>query len=339
MTIGESINQYNRQYSPYMGSLVNHLPMGQLALYQMTKEADQAEKYARYFTERFTIDLVAKNSVPAATLEECVGNRARYADCLPVTEEMIQKQGLKPAVAAVLNQYLSGMSSGLFHVLIRLAYAVEGAELEKVLEEEAARALSYYVTGYRESGLLTRKINPDEIIDEMHKLKDHAGINKLLNEQPSLGRKLKALYESDVYHEQGFILGGTEKDKVTGLLDLTIPAFIQSNNILVLHCITGLHALLNLKPYFNEFEKALDVYFTCCLTHLLTVDSLTFNERPLNKREDKSEIGWDELFSRGSQSRDVHTIKFTYTCHQLETRHGFDQSGLKEAALFRIEQD
>jgi hypothetical protein len=339
VTIGESINQHNRQYSPYMGSLVNHLPMGQMALYQMTKDLDRVEEYARYFTERFSIDPVTKNSVSAASLEECVGQRARYAECLPVPKEMIEKQGMESTVAAVLNQYMLGMSSGLFHVLIRLAYAVEGAEMERVLEEEVARALSYYVTGYRKAGVLDRKINLDEIMDEMNKLKDHSGISRLLNEQPSMSRKLEALYNSDLYYEQGFIIGGTEKDKVTGILDLAIPAFLQSNNIVVLHCITGLHALLNLKPFFNDFEQALDVYFTCCLTHLLTVDGLTFHESAWNKKESKTDIGWEELLSRGSQSRDVHTIKFTYTSHQLEARHGFEQSGIKGAALYRIERD
>lgn len=338
VTIGESINQHNRQYSPFMGSLVNHLPMGQLVLYQMTKELDRVEEYARYFTERFSIDPVAKNSVSAASMEECVSQPACYAECLPVTKEMIEKQGMEATVAAVLNEYMLGMSSGLFHVLIRLAYAVEGAEMEKVLEEEVARALSYYLTGYREAGVLDREINLDEIMDEMNKLKDHSGISKLFNEQPSIGRKLEALYNSDLYYEQGFIIGGTEKDKVTGLLNHAISAFLHSNNIVVLHCITGRHALLNLKPFFNDFEQALDVYFTCCLTHLLTIDGFTFHESILGKKESKTDIGWEDLFSRGSQSRDIHTTKFTYTSHQLETRYGFKQSGKKEQLCIELSE-
>lgn len=336
MTIGDSINRFNRKYSPYMGNLVNHLPMGQLALYKMTRNVASADEYARYFTERFAIDPVETNSKPATSLDECIGNRSSYAACLPVISEIIEKQGVDTAVASVLNQYLTGMSSGLFHVLIRLAYAVEGAEIEEQLKEEVTRALSYYATGYRGAGLLTRNISPKDIVYEMQKLSTDPEVQHLLSQQPSMGKKMKALYDSDLYQDRGFILHGTEKDKVEGLLSFFVPAFLQSNNIVVLHCITGLHALMNLKKYFNDFDHAVDVYTTCCLTHLLTVDGLTFIESSNDHVESIVEISWNELFSQGSQSKDVHTIKFTYTCHQLELLHGFDQSGLKKAALYRI---
>ena len=336
MTIGDSINRFNRKYSPYMGNLVNHLPMGQLALYKMSDNVALADEYARYFTAHFAIDPLEINSEPANSLDECLGNRSRYAACLPITRKMIKQQGLDTAVSSVLNQYTSGMSSGLFHVLIRLAYAVEGAEIEEQLEEEVSRALSYYVSGYREAGLLTRKISPQDIVSEMKKLSADPEIQQLLNQQSSMGKKMKALYASDLYQKRGFILQGTEKNKVAGLLSLFVPAFLQSNNIVVLHCITGLHALMNLKKYFRDIDHALDVYTTCCLTHLLTVGGLTFSEPGQNYGENNTEIHWNELFSEGSLSKDVHTIKFTYTCQQLESRHGFDQSGLKEAASYRI---
>ena len=333
MTIGESINRYNKSYSPYMKNLVNHLPMGQLALYQMTGNVERAEEYAQYFTQRFSIDPVNPETESANSLAACVGKRDRYEECLPLTRDMIRKAGMKTAVTELLSKYMTGMSSGLFHVLIRLAYAVEGAELEKELEEEVARALAYYVTAYREAGRLERRIDPADILDEMMELTKHPDIRQILADQPTLGKRLKELYASDVYHDQGFLLEGTESEKAAGLLSLLVPAFINSNNMVVLHGITGLHALLNLKDVFTDFNEALDVYTTCCLTHLLTVDDLVIE--PLTAtRED---LPWETLLINGSQSRDVHTIKFTYTCHQLEMRHGYTNAGLRNAARFRIE--
>jgi hypothetical protein len=332
MTIGDCINRYNEKYSPYMKNLVNHLPMGQLALYQMTDSVEKAEEYARYFTGRFQIDPVDQEAAPAASLEECVGMRDQYARCLPLTRKLIRDHGLAEAVAGILNPYMSGMSSGLFHVLIRLAYAVEGAELDESLEEETARALAYYVTAYREAGLLERRIDPEAAAAEMQALVNAPEIRALLEQHPSLGKKLKALYESPAYREKGFLFRGTEGEKVRGLLRILVPAFMRSNNIVVLHGITGLHALLNLKEHFQDFDRAFDVYTTCCLSHLLTVDKLDYH--PLRASEEVPD--WRFLLTAGSRSRDVHTIKFTYTCHQLENRHGYTGAGLQEAAAFRI---
>ena len=36
--------------------------------------------------------------------------------------------------------------------------------IDKNLKEEAARSLAYYITAYREAGLLSRKINGNNII-------------------------------------------------------------------------------------------------------------------------------------------------------------------------------
>ncbi len=335
MTIGTLINEFGKHYSPYMGSLVNHLPMGQLALYQMTQDLEKVEVYSQYFTNRYTIDPVETEVESADSLSDCVGKRELYSACLPLTQAMVREKGFEASVRYVLNQYPLGMSSGLFHVLIRLAYAVEGAEMERDLEEEVARALAYYVTAYREIKVLERRIPASDVVNEIIKLTENPLIRQELQEQPSMGQMMKALYNSDVYQKEGFLIQGEEREKVSGLLSALVPAFTQSNSIVVLHCITGLHALLNLKPFFDDFEESLDIYSTCCLTHLLTVEDLNYREGLPGKTEND----WENMLQKGSESKDVHTIKFTYTGHQLDNRHGYDQENLKEAVRFRIEKN
>ena len=38
MAISKIINYYGEKHRPYMGGLVNHLPMGQLAIYKMSND-------------------------------------------------------------------------------------------------------------------------------------------------------------------------------------------------------------------------------------------------------------------------------------------------------------
>ena len=313
-----------------MGNLVNHLPMGQLALYKLSGNLDLVKDYSDYFKQRFQINQMKENEHKADSLESCLGNRELYESCLILIREQIKEKGIDKLVKEVLNQYPLGMSSGLFHVLIRLAYAVEGAELEEKLEEEVARALAYYITAYREAGVLTRHIPISEIFNEMNMLVGHKKIKKLLETQPSTGKQMKVLYENKIFMELGFVLEGSEEEKIKGLISLLLPVFDLSSSIVVLHCITGLHALVNLKEYFDDFENAFDIYTTCCIAHLLTVDDLTYHEHDKNSEP----LNWDEFIALCLTSRDVHTIKFTYSCHELYQRYNIE--GLKRSAHKKI---
>ncbi len=330
MNIGAIINNYGELYTPYMGSLVNHLPMGQLALYQLTGDLEKVIDYSEYFTRQFRINKVEGKATRSESFESCVGKREQYESCLILVQERINKDGTEPVIREVLNTYPLGMSSGLFHVLIRLAYAVEGANLDKQLEDEVARALAYYVTAYREAGLLKRTVERDQLHIEMNQLANHARIRSILNAKPSMCQQMKALYEDEVYCGNGFVVEGNEEEKITGLITLLLPVFDQSVSIVVLHCITGLHALVNLKPYFEDFNQAIDIYTTCCITHLLTVEGLTFEKHD----HKSSNLNWEKIKEQGAVSRDVHTIKFTYTCHELDQRYQIE--GLMNSALNKI---
>jgi hypothetical protein len=330
MTIGELIIEYGKKDSPYMGNLVNHLPMGQLALYRLSGNLDLVKDYSDYFKLKFQINQIKETTDKPDSLNACLGKRELYESCLLLIRERIKQEGKDTLVSEVLNQYPLGISSGLFHVLIRLAYAVEGAELDDKLEEEVARALAYYITAYREAGVLNRRVPVAEIFDEMNELVRHKKIRKLLDAQPSTGRQMKALYENNTFMEMGFLMEGSEDDKIKGLISLLLPVFDQSSSIVVLHCVTGLHALVNLKKYFNNFENAFDIYTTCCLAHLLTVEDLAYS-KPI---EESLSLNWNEMIGQCLSLTDVHTIKFTYSCHELYLRYSIE--GLKRSAQFKM---
>ena len=79
----------------------------------------------------------------------------------------------------------------------------------------------------------------------------------------------------------------------------------------------------------------MDIYTTCWLMHLFTVE----NPDDQQRIPEKTKLDWKTLFQERSESRDVHTIKFTYTGHQLENKHVYCKSGFTQAVKFRIDKD
>lgn len=333
MKISALINEYTKDYSPYMRGLVNHLPMVQLALYFMTNDLEKVEDYSKYYEDRFHIDPIKDVTTIVKSIDECVGKRDLYEPLLEYLNRYVDDENIEEYINYILNTYPFGMSSGIFHTLIRLAYAVEGYKEDSDLLDEVKRSLSYYVTGYREASLFAREIQPVNIISEMNMLKDHEALKNVINTQNSRGKKMKALYNNNTYMKDlGFIIQGYEENKIKALLDLTLLAFINSKgsgDIIILHCITGLHALIVLMDYFNDFNYALDILTTCIVTHLMTVDNLDLN--PIRENVTDS---FDDLISQGVESPDVHTIKFTYSTNEIYRK--YNRNDLKFAALKRI---
>ncbi|MBU5313327.1 questin oxidase family protein [Tissierella carlieri] len=330
MSIGKLINEYGKEFSPYMRGLVNHLPMAQLALYQMTKDFEKVKSYTESYVKIVNIDLIKKEYPQCNSFEECLGKRELYESCLELVKKEIQKKNINEVIRYVLNTYSLGMSSGLFHALIRVAYAVEGLKIEEDLVDEVARSLAYYITTYREADLFKRKISGLKIIEEMDGIMNNSHIRELLESKNTMGRKIRALYDDEEYLKLGFVIDGKEEEKVKALLHILLPSFIKSGSIVILHCITGLHALIVLKEYYDNFENVLDILTTCIITHLLTQDDLSF----ISKKDRIIDFSWNNIISMGRESTDVHTLKLTYSCSQLSKL--YDMIELKKAAKKRI---
>ncbi|HZK32885.1 MAG TPA: hypothetical protein VFC60_00160, partial [Tissierellaceae bacterium] len=219
-----------------------------------------------------------------------------------------------------------------FHTTIRLAYAIEGFKLDSGLKKEVERALAYYITAYRKGGLFERELSKDKGLEDMNKLIENPKVKEIRKSNLSRGQKLKNLYNSEDFIREGFIIKGQEEDKVKGLLKILIPAFYNSNSIAVLHCITGLQAVVTLKDYFKDYERALDVLTTTAIAHLLTQEDLDISIVDTNI--DKS---WNEIIEEASKSRNVHTLKIAYTSEKLDKI--FNVPELKYAVNFRIEEE
>lgn len=332
MELSELINTSARKQSPYMKGLVNHLPMGQIALFKLTQDLDKVASYTEYYNKHFKVDPILDDYATASSLEECLGNRHRYEACLDIITKEIRTTGMDQMVRYVLNTYPLGISSGIFHVTIRLAYAAEAATHDEMLIEEVARALAYYVTAYREITPIHRKISRDQFQNNMNSLLQTTEVRMILDKNLSLGQTLKAFYQTPDVLDNFALIEGDEKEKMQGLLDICLPAFNHTQDIIALHCVTGLHAMYVLKDYFNNFNEALDNFTSAVTAHLLTINGVAFQEADSNQ----TLPSWSELITLGTDSRAVHTLKFTYTCHELYDVHPREE--LKRALLHQIKK-
>ena len=330
MTIGEIINHYGEDYTPYIGGLVNHLPMGQLAIYKMTKDLRKVKSFTKSFLERNNIDEIKDSYSTINTIEETVGDRSLYKPCLDILRRELNPENLDNYVNDILNKYILGLSSGLFHTSIRLAYAIEGIKLDPILISEVERALSYYITGYRESKLFTRQIQDSKIREEMDKLANDNLVRDILKDKETLGKKIKAMYSEKDFIDKGFIIEGDSKDKIMALLDLLIPEYYLTGNFVVLHCITGLHAIIVLKDYFDDYSLTLNILTTSIIVHLLAIENNNYG----SDIDDFTHISWDAILNVASDQLDAHAVKLAYTCFKLDKL--YNKKGLKDIAIKRI---
>lgn len=131
--------------------------------------------------------------------------------------------------------YPLGISSGIFHVTIRLAYATEAAAFDDKLIEEVARALAYYVTAYREITPIHRMTSRDQFQSNMKRLLETVEVRSILDKNLSLGKTLNTFYQNPTVLEKFALIEGDEKEKIQGLLDVCLPAFYHTQNIIALH--------------------------------------------------------------------------------------------------------
>ena len=332
MSLGKLINKYGEVYTPYVGELVNHLPMGQVALYKLGHDLDKVEKFTKDYTEKYRIDRVKDfyEKIETDTLDDYLGNRYHYEDCLNFIKKLSEEMGIEDLTEYILNKYAFGMSSGLFHTVIRLSYAIEAYKIDKLAEDEVKRALAYYVTAYKEGKAFSRRIDGKNIIEEMKKLKNNEYLASLIEGNDTFGKKLKGLYEDEFFIESAFTLKGSKEEKVNSMLEFLVPNYYYSKSFIVLHCITGLHALTTLEDYIDDFDRVLDIFTSFVFTHILVIDYSNYRLRVKNK----AGLTWRYILSMALEEKDVHSIKLAYTSYELYKK--YPKECLKDIALGRL---
>lgn len=318
MDIGCIINEYAEGYSPYVGKLVNHLPMSQWAIFKITNNPSKVQEYTDRYVKEFDLEHLEDlntNEKIEDTIDTCLGNREKYEECLYLIKKMCEYKDIKVLSKEILNEYDLGLSSGLYHPLIRLAYALEGYKTYSEMEEEVQRSLAYYIISYRESIIFKKKYDDYscEVIDNIYE--DGKLINTIKQEK-TLGKRIKALYSSKYYRDNGFIVEGTPREKIYKTLIFFSKLQTKTNSVILSHCITGMHALSLLEKYFDDFDRAVDIAITSMLSHIAAAD---IKYIPID--DDNYLVSWDYIMSRAEDTKDPHDLKLVYAIYELDKKY------------------
>lgn len=332
MFLSQIVNNYGKMYSPYIRGKVNDLPMTQIALYKMSGDIEKVKNHTDLFLENVSFEPLKSDYPKVNSIDECLGRKELYGSCLDLMERKIDREGVDQVLHHVLNTYTLGLSSDLFHTIIRVAYALEGYKTEEELKDEVARSLAYYLTSYSEGKSFTREISGMDTFSEMTKIVENPYIDGIRKSNMPFGQKLNNIYRDREFTQKGFVIGGTEEDKVRFLLNFVLPAFTNSNDNVILHSITAIHAVVALKDYFDDFNNTLDILTSSIITHLMAMEKLDFT----NRDRTLVDFSWRNIICMGMESPDIHTIKLTYSCSELGKR--YEMVGLKKAVKKRIFQ-
>ena len=323
MTLRQLVDEYGWGLGPVVdrgpgrSRFVNHLPMGQAALQWMGQDEERIRAFSEHYLKRNNVLENRQGIAPAASLADCLGKEERYEACLGWFRQELTRREVPDLIGEVLNRWPRGLSGGLFHVTIRLAYAWEGWREDPEYRTEVARALPYFVTHSRETPAYVREVDPEDVPGEMERFLQAPGVRRLVDSGASMGSVLKSLGSMEDPEVPGFRVSGTPEEAAEALLRFLAGALVATPNIVVLHCITGLHGFWVLRELFEQPGEVLGLLTAAILHHLAIVENLSWSTPATLEA-----LSWEDICSQASQSNDVHTIKLAYTGRELDRSFG-----------------
>lgn len=291
MNIKEIINNYGIYSPEYGGGLTNHLPMAQFALYKMGASEDRIINHSNEYIEGKGIKRAIKYDFIINDISDELGDEKAYLNYVDYYRNQLRDNGMHKTVRNVLNELSGGLASGLFHGIIRVSYALESGN-----EEELCRALAFYSSIYKEIRFADRTINKAVLNEEL----------------------LKIIIDNS---DDNFYLEGELEEKEIALLESLTELYFSTGSFIVLHGITGFHALMNLKEYYDDFNEVFDRFTVCVQRALLRVTVDLFTKVIVENKHDS----WNELFALACSVNDPHTIKLVYSCNELSKIFNIDK--------------
>lgn len=302
MKINKLINGYG-MYGPFHSQgFVNHLPMAQYALYDLGATEAQIIRFADDYVKKFNL-AISSEVIKIEDWTSHLGHREAYAGYVHYFKDKIEKESLETVVKETLNVLLLGIGSALFHGLIRISYAITLGDLDEVSRALALLACCYQKIEF--SGTVIRAENMN------------VEIYRYISEREGL-----------------FYLESTTENKEKTMINSFVELYLSTGSFIVLHTITGLEALINLKLYFEDYEHVLDVYMISVLRALLRVTDKEYKKIVLNQQH-----SWSTISEITCDLINAHTIKFVYSCQVLNELYPNDNLRIASQIKLKLDHD
>jgi len=280
----------------YQGGLTNHIPMVLVALKELgVTEEKIAEKLDNYRQQKWLFDLTDSNTPIDDFSQEYINRTGFYLGEL-------NHKGEDIVVGEFINKNKLTISSGLFHGLIRLAYAKQVHHPLMI-----AQALAYYELTMGNVEFKATYIDESEFEESFSRLFNAYKELDYTFETEGTMNKLNEILTNELVSENLVYLKTPNRKYI---LDFILSHYLRTKDFYILHLVTGFEALLELEEYIYGFEDVLNHFFVLAQAFVL------FNTSTLiEDTQDTKSL--EELIKEVEHLVDFHDIKLFYSLVKL----------------------
>lgn len=297
----------------YSGGLTNHLPMVITALRLLGVEDEVVEEIAeKYVGDKSIVDLSNSGIENDAFNDEYVRLSNFFLG-------EIQDKSVEVVLKSTLSENQYSLQSGLFHGLIRIAYAyLENNDLL------IAQGLAYFEL-IKEELRLKGKAAEDVKSSFKTLIEARQGLN--LDEMYTM-QKINALLEKEEIADNLFYFNDFIKHKEQAV-SFFVDYYNKTKDFYILHVITGYHALHVLSQFFTNEEEVFQNFFMQSLVVML------INTHD-NYLEPTETANFKELNKKTPELTDAHDIKLFFSLCYFYERYEIEELKIAARLIFTI---
>ncbi len=327
--INSIVNLYGEKYEPaFGGGLSNHLPMAQVALYKLLDDSEAVTILSDHYVVAAGLEPIKENDYVVDNIGRHLGDPNYYGAYLEYFTNKSKTMPIEDLVKEALSILEKGLVGGAFHTIIKLAYGIESNNKDEII-----RALAYFASEYLAVPKAETSISLTQLEGHFDKVIKNLYFKTFQPEEGLFTTRLVSIFSEPEFETLDVKVDGNPDHIYEAMLKYAVEEYLHTGDFLELHTITSLHAIDVLKPYFNDFGQVMNTYVTAYIGCLITIT---------NREEDiVSHVArvstWNDLELYIKQTMDVHTIKFLYTCRELDKK--YDIGDFMTAVNIRLDQD
>jgi hypothetical protein len=285
VTLAALLDAGARFDAEYRGGLSNHLPMALIALRRLGADDTRLAAFAQGYSTRLGAAPAAEAFPAGDAWAGRLGERAAWPAYRSLFAEWLSYEGAERVLPQVLPALMPGCGAAAFHGLIRTAYALQTGHLR-----ELADALAYWSCRHLPLDGRPAATHQGLIFEAMQ----------------------------DAAAAPGFDAAVTALALDAGTLDRlaheAATLYAASGNFVVLHLVTGCHAMRVLLPLADEPLVALHHFSRAWLA----------GRRASGARRSQPArlLPWHKIVAAALASDDEHLIKLVDSCREEEAAYG-----------------
>lgn len=299
----------------YSGGLTNHLPMMMRALQNMNVDEEIIESLLDNYQDEKAIFDLTQNSVPKGEFEE------EYIVLTSHYLHELNDNGIKSTVREFMGRFKNVVPSGLFHGVIRLMYAVDSEELIQV-----AQALAYFDLSSTEYHFKSTQVASKDLYKKITEFREGLIIENFTLNTSKFTSRINELVDDN---KDRIEIYTSKEIREEDILKMILLKYKETKDFYVLHLITGFHAIVYLKEYFDDYEYILNQFI--CIAQLVMMFDLT-----RENYKAKQELTFKEIIKHVPKLQEAHDIKLIYSLKELYDY--YKQENLLQIANMIIEK-